>query len=598
VSHRAVTAALVAAALSAALAASFRPVDATAAATDCVTLPAAGPLWVEYGDGSVPTEVRAVFSRPGVVVASTGVALPAKYRGLGARTTYFILKLPTLVGDPGKPSDPATIDTVADAAYDRAVASTACEQPWIALNELAGPAAPVPWTDTVRAYRANILQLMRRLAERGAVPVLFVHGSPVYTGEAKGWWKEVGATGHIVYESYYKAPGIIQRGRIIGPRRLRLGMRSVINAFANAGVPRDHLGVVLGFQVAPGKSGREGLQPSTDWFRFVKWNAGAARQVAQDEGIASIWSWGWGNLSAAAKDPDKPAAACVYLWARDQSLCDGKAVAGPGFNASLVEGPIVMADSVYCLSVVGKLPKATVTEHSTYLRNLDAAVSATFVRQVLRKRLPIPQSEIDAAENDVIATTFGGSRAAYLAELRAQKATTGVARGILEDALRRERITELVGPTGVLPWIADAVTSAIDTATCRRDRLPGRGNFPVTDRRESSGVPLGAALPFLLADTTAPVSPIGVVAAGTSPTITLDWEDPAEPDVLGYLVDRAPTADGPFTALTTQPWPRSYWNDPKAPVGAFYRVRAVDAAGNISAPVVVPSVVPLPPPTP
>ncbi len=578
----------------AALLGATRAASADAATTDCVAKPTDGPLWIEYGDGSVPLEVRAVFSRPGIVVASTGVALPSRYRDLGARTTYFVLKLPSLVGAPGAPADPATIDEVADRTYERAVASTLCEQPWIALNELAGPANPVPWADTVRTYRQNILALMQRLAVRGATPVLLVHGSPVYTGEAKAWWKSVGTTGHIVYESYYKAPGIVQRGRIVGPRRLRLGMRSVMTSFANTGVPRNHLGVMLGFQVAPGKYGREGLQPSSEWFRYVKWNALAARQVALDDGLGSVWSWGWGNLSAAAKDPDKPAAACVYLWARDQSLCDGKTAAGVGFKPSLVEGPIVVTDGVQCLSVVGKLPRATVLEHSAYLGNLDAAVSATFVRQVLRKRLPIAKSDIDAAEGAVIAGAFAGARDVYLAELLAHRATLGIARGVLEDALRRERVVELVGETGVLPWTADAVTSAIDTATCRKDRLPGRGNFPVSDRRESAGVPLGASLPFLLADTTSPTAAASLTATGAVPTITLDWADPTEPDVLGYLIDRAPAADGTFVSLTTQPWPRSYWNDPKAPPGAVYRVRAVDAAGNISAPTVVALAAPAP----
>ena len=318
--------------------------------------------------------------------------------------------------------------------------------------------------------------------------------------------------------------------------------------------------------------------------------------MALDEGLGSIWSWGWGNLSAAAKDPDKPAAACVYLWARDQSLCDGKTAGGVGFKPSLVEGPIVMADNIQCLSVVGKLARPTVLEHSAYLGNLDAAVSATFVRQVLRKRLPIPQSDIDAAEADVIARAFNGSKERYLAELLSHRATQGVARGILEDSLRRERIVELVGEAGLLPWIADAVTGAIDTATCRRDRLPGRGNFPVTDRRESAGVPLGASLPFLLSDTTPPTTPTGLSATGVAPTITLEWEDPTEADTLGYLVERAPAAGGAFVPLTTQPWPRSYWNDPKAPLGAVYAVRAVDAAGNVSEPAIVPSVAP--PPTP
>ena len=573
------------------------PHPAGAAATDCATsVPGTGPLWVEYGDGSVPPEVRTVFGRPGVVAAATGTALPTQYRALGAKTVYFVLKLPSLVGDPGKPADPATIEALADRTYDRAVASTLCDTPWIALNELAGPANPVPWAESVRSYRQNILALMQRLQARGATPVLLVHGSPVYTGEARAWWKSVGAAGHVVYESYYKAPGIMQRGRIIGPRRLRLGMRSVMTSFANTGIPRDHLGVILGFQVAPGKSGREGLQPSQEWFRYVKWNALAARQVAQDMTLGSIWSWGWGNLSAAAKDADKPAAACVYLWARDQSLCDGKTAAGPGFKASLVEGPIVMGDLSQCISVVGKLPRVTVAETNTAIGNLDVAVSATFVRQVLRRKQAVTTAEVDAAENEVITRAFGGSRDAYLAALVQRHATPGFARGILEDAIRRGKLNAQFGTT-TLTWIADQVTAAIDTATCRGDRLPGIGNFPVSDRRESAGAPLGLTLPFLLGDTAAPLAPTGGLMTATGSAVTLDWADNIDPDLLGYYVYRRAGEGAPLTLLTKQPWPRSGWNDPKPVAGAIYFVRAVDTAGNVSEPAYIqPTPPPLPPP--
>ena len=387
---------------------------------------------------------------PGVVVASTGVALPAQYRGLGARTTYFILKLPSLVGDPGKPGRPGDDRCGRPTrTYDRAVASTLCDRPWIALNELAGPAerrcpGRTPSAPTARTSSA----LMRRLTERGATPVLFVHGSPVYTGEAKAWWKEVGATGHVVYESYYKAPGIMQRGRIIGPRRLRLGMRSVMTSFANAGVPRNHLGVMLGFQVAPGKSGREGLQPSSDWFRYVKWNALAARQVALDEGTRLDLVVGLGQPQRRGQGSRQARGRLrVPVGARPVALRRQDGRRRPASSASLVEGPDRDGGQQSTASRSSEsLPKATVLEHSAYLGNLDAAVSATFVRQVLRKRLPIPQSEIDARRSGRDRTSPSAGHATRISPSCARTGRRqGVARGILEDALRRERIVELVG---------------------------------------------------------------------------------------------------------------------------------------------------------
>ena len=500
--------------------------------------PASGPLWVDYGDGSVPAEVRAVFGRPGVVAAATGTRFPTQYRALGAKTVFFTLKLPSLVGDPGKPADPTTIEALADRTYDRAVLSTLCDRPWIGLNELAGPANPVPWADNVRAYRQNILELMQRLHERGATPVLLVHGSPVYTGEAKAWWKAVGATGHVVYESYYKAPG---------DHAARADRRPA------AASPRDALGddlvrehrhsrattsgVMLGFQVAPGKAGREGLQPSQDWYRYVKWNALAARQVAQDMGLGSIWSWGWGNLSAAAKDPDKPAAACVYLWARDQSLCDGKAAAGPDFKASLVEGPIVMGDLSQCISVAGKLPRTTVRETNAAIGNLDVAVSATFVRQVLRRKLTVSAAEIDTAENEVIARAFGGSRDAYLAALSAAKRDRRCGprdprgRDSPQQAQRSVRDDHAHAGSPTRSPLRSTPRPAAETDS----------RESATSRSPTAGVGGRAArpqLPFLLDDTEPPLAPTGGTMVATGTTVTIDWADNLDADLLGYYVYR------------------------------------------------------------
>ena len=43
---------------------------AGAAETDACVTPTAGPVWIDYGDGSVPPEVREIFGRPGVVAAA------------------------------------------------------------------------------------------------------------------------------------------------------------------------------------------------------------------------------------------------------------------------------------------------------------------------------------------------------------------------------------------------------------------------------------------------------------------------------------------------------------------------------------------------
>src|SRR5262245_51510716 len=71
-------------------------------------LPDTRPLWIDYGEGSVTPDVRAVLARPGVVVSTSGPALAATFRRQGAATTYFVLHLRDLVGGPNEPAGPAT----------------------------------------------------------------------------------------------------------------------------------------------------------------------------------------------------------------------------------------------------------------------------------------------------------------------------------------------------------------------------------------------------------------------------------------------------------------------------------------------------------
>lgn len=561
---------------------SARPATAT---HDC-GLPDGSPLWVEFGAGSVPPEVRAVFARPGVVVAASGTNLPAEYRASGAATAYFVLNLLSLVGQPAAPADPATVLPEADRLYERAVASTACARRWIALNELLGAALATPWTPSNAQYRANVLVLVQRLAEHGARPALLVHGDPNVAGDAAAWWASVSRAATIVYESYYNARNISQLGPIVGNRRMRLGMRSIVHRFAAAGVPVERLGFMMGFQVALGSGGREGLQPREEWLRVVKWEALTARQIARDERTPTIWSWGWGDFGPQSVDPDKPAAACVYLWTRDPALCDGPAVGGVAFNRSLTEGQIVLPAGVQCGFTGGAIRSAAVAELHRLTRNRHSAVTALFYRSVLRARVRVPQGQILRAEKQVVARVFHGSRKAYLRALQRRRATLAVARGILADELRRRRAAVQSGQTA-LSWAADLTSAAADTAICLRDELPGSGDFPRSNKLEIDVVPLPSLLPFLLRDRTAPAAPQAIVASrDAGAAVLLDWSDGREPDLAGYEVYRRTTASGAYTKLTATPLVRSTYRDASAPAGAvlLYVVRAVDASRNASRP--------------
>ena len=91
---------------------------------------------------------------------------------------YWEMNLDVLVGTPSEPEDPAAIDSAAETLFDRAVSSSGCPTPWIALNELQGSRLGGPWSVTNETYRANVLELMSHLTGLGAHPFLLVPGVP------------------------------------------------------------------------------------------------------------------------------------------------------------------------------------------------------------------------------------------------------------------------------------------------------------------------------------------------------------------------------------------------------------------------------------
>lgn len=584
---------LLTASLIGALALVLGATSAPARSTDTCGLPDAGTVWVDYGEGPVKPDTRAVFARPGVVVATSGTAVPKYFRTHGAATTYFVLHLPNIVGQPAKPADPASIPAATEALYAKAAASSACVTPWIGLNELFGSGLATPWSATNAQYRANVLTLMQGLAAHGARPVLFVSGSPNVGADAAGWWQQVAQTGAIVYEAYYDAKRASSLGSLLGSRRMRLGMRSTIALFQSIGITPDRLGIALGFHSGGGQGagGRQGLQPREAWLRVVKWEALAAKQVAADTKLGSVWSWGWATFGPASVDADKPAAACVYLWTRDASLCDGPAVAGSDFHASLVEGQIVLPTGILCgLSGGRRIPATDVTRLTALTHDRHGAIDGLFARIVLRSAATVTNSQVLTVENQAVTSAFGGDRAAYLAALTAQNTTLGVARNVIRDELRRRAIVAKLAAAGStqppLEWMADRTAQAVNFTICRKDDLPGSGDFPRSDARDVGVVPLASFLPFMFDDLTAPAAPTTPAPTPATGTVSLAWSYGAEADLAGYEVFRSPIAGGPYVKLTTALLDRPAFTDRSAPPGvpSFYVVRAVDSSGNESDP--------------
>jgi hypothetical protein len=400
-------------------------------------LPDSKPLWLDF----TTPDFAHLFGRQGVNVAVSSGDFPAQMRERGAKTMYWDMYLNRRVGTPSAPADPATIVDRANRLYDYAAAQTACPTPFIILNELFGAALETPWTPTTAQYRANVLALVRQLASRGARPFLLVSTAPYTGGEAGDWWRQVAQVSDLVREVYFSGRNLDTRGPIAGSRHIRAAMRRAAAELIAIGIPPSKLGFVLGFHSAPGKGGREGLRSPAAWFRTVKWQTMGARQVAGELGIATIWSWGWGTYSEAGRDADKPRTACVYLWSRDPSLCDGPAVAGKDFEASRTEGQLVLPSGAKCTLGPAAIRNDAIARLSVLTGDRALAFSALFRRLVESETRPVLWKDVLAAERRIVTMRFGGSRAAYRAALARSRATVAVGRGIIADELRRGRVS-------------------------------------------------------------------------------------------------------------------------------------------------------------
>ena len=290
-----------------------------------------------------------------------------------------------------------------------------------------------------------------------------------------------------------------------------MGSRSLVAHFGAIGIPAGRVALELQFQSAPGQGGRQGLEPTSAWLEIVKLEALAAKQVAADTHVEGIWSWGWPSFSVAGNDPDKPAAACVYLWARNPAFCDGPALAGSGFDASVTEGQVALPAGVRCTLGDARITKDEVARTAAITGDREAAASALLERSVLRAQEAIDPQTVLAAERWIVRDRFGGSVARYRAALAAAHVTLADARAILADRLARGRVEErfrprapsgeeltafistyasmnvrLVSVEPEAPWLGDALrgfavqTIAPDQVFALGGRDPGRRSTPST----------------------------------------------------------------------------------------------------------------------
>ena len=402
-------------------------------------LPESQPVWIDFADGSV-SFWRERFARPGVVVATGGTGLAAEARTAGAATVHWDMYLRKRVGTPSEPADPSLMTRRADSLFDYAVSVSGCAQPLIALNEMWGASLPTPLTPTAERYRGNVLRFVSRLAERGARPALLVSSEPFTGGDAAAWWRAVGQVSDLVLEKYANANVIWREKAVDGSRRLRTGYRSSAAKLFAVGIPPSRIGIMVGFQTGPGVGGREGLKPRSRWFDVAKWQGLAVEQVSRELRLSHVWSWGWAQRNERSNDPDKTYAACVWLWARDESLCDAPEILGDELDPDRRTGQIDLAAGVRCVYAGQPLKASAVAALSKLTGDRELALTALVVRAREREQVPVSPTRVLAMERRVVASRFGGSSASYRAALAEVGASLAVARAVLGDELRRAEI--------------------------------------------------------------------------------------------------------------------------------------------------------------
>lgn len=463
--RRALLLVLVVAALPAALPASSGA--GTAQAPLSCGVPQAPTVWIEFADSYV-SFWRERFARPGIVIATGGPILAQEARQSGAATVHWDMYLNRRVGTPSAPADPSLIEGRADALYAYAVSVTGCETPLIALNELWGASLPVPLTPTAERYRSNVLRFVTRLSERGARPALLVSSEPFTGGDAAEWWRAIGRVSDLVLEEYANANVIWREGAVDGQRRLRVKYRRSVATLLAIGIPPSRIGLMIGFQTGPGVGGREGLAPRSRWFSVAKWQAFASKQVARELRLPHVWSWGWAQRNERSNDPDKTYAACVWLWARDAKLCDAPGILGRELDTDRRTGQIDLRPGLRCVYGRQPISAAAVAAIQRVTRDQELALTALVTRIAERDRIDVSTAEVLAAERRIIVSRFGGSERAYRAALTAVGAGRPVARGIVEDELRRARVMRALSARPASPRDVERFRETYATVLARR----------------------------------------------------------------------------------------------------------------------------------
>ena len=211
---------------------------------------------------------------------------------------------------------------------------------------------------------------------------------------------------------------------------------------------------------------------------MAKLQALAAKHIARELRLGYVVSWGWGFFNEQARDPDKLGAGCVWLWARNPSLCAAGALP-ERFDRDLRAGQIDLASGVRCALGDAAITTNEIAALARVTRDADAALTILFARLVQQQATSIGAGEARAAEQVIVQRRFGGSREQYLGALRRAGASSAVALSAVADELRREAL--LLRLRATTPSAAEVAEFAATYASVALRDIPGTGTVPGVD---------------------------------------------------------------------------------------------------------------------
>ncbi len=308
------------------------------------------PLWVDYAGHDAP-----IVPKPGLMLALSPRAptLPAQFRAAGAATIFFDLHLNDRVGTPSAPADPATIAAKAQKEFVFAQQVTGCRDA-ADRRERALRRADADAVERDDAqYRANVLALLAgaeraRRDHRDHDREPAVHRRRRCRLVAR---RRAGVDPRPAGLLHLAAARRVSTRSAPSARAARCGRACAGSSLTSrrSGSRRSRVALELQFQSAPGEGGRQrAASPTQAWLEIVKLEALAAKQVARERTIAGDLVVGLAVVLGRGRRP-RQAGGCMRLpLGARPALCDGPALAGPGFDTSLTEGQIVLPAGVRC----------------------------------------------------------------------------------------------------------------------------------------------------------------------------------------------------------------------------------------------------------